>query len=262
MSVEKLDFSRVIQSKKGFTGVLNDVVQNIPDAFILGVYIYLSTLPSGWNINRNHLMKHFNIGRDKLSKALSWLNANFLISYHSERNNDGTVDKWQIIVHEGWEFLEKVVNNQQSESTILKTRSVDSSTTLKNQSLDKPVTGKTAPINTTAFKKETQSKRETVCKKRQTLLPPDFNPSKQNLDLCKYRGLDPDTVIGKFLSDRKSKGIKRIDWQEDLTKWILDEKVKKITTQSTMHVNNNQNETRCTIQFWEKGNPDYDRVNG
>ena len=104
MSVKKLEFNSVKQAKKGYTTFLNEVVQNISNGFILGVYTYLSTLPPEWEVNRVQLGKHFGVGRDKINDALSWLNNNYLIEYKQEHNDKGEFEKAYIEVQDGNEL--------------------------------------------------------------------------------------------------------------------------------------------------------------
>src|SRR5579871_2692723 len=154
MSVKKINFSYIKKNKTPFTTLLNDVIQNINNAFHLGLYVYLYSLPPGWLVNKQHLMTHFNVGRDKLNSALTWLHDNFLMTYEQERNNDGTISKWSITILDGIEFIDKIVKP----STTLKTSIVDIEKSEPIDSIDnspsihyteKPVTGKSAPINKT-----------------------------------------------------------------------------------------------------------------
>jgi hypothetical protein len=150
MSVSKLDFDSVRQAKKSFTSNLNEVIQNIPDGFVLGLYIYLTSLPPEWNVNSSHLMSHFNVGRDKLARAMSWLSDHFLITHLQERKQDGSFGKCTIVVEEGWTFIEQFVKNQKHDTALLKTRNTDN-----------PDTGKSAPIYNTNTTKQKALKNKT-----------------------------------------------------------------------------------------------------
>lgn len=112
MSVNKLDFTYIKQSKKGFTTFLNDVLQHIPDFYTLGLYTYLCSLPHNWQINRQQLMNHCGNGKHKVNDALAWLNKNHLIAYEQERDEKGLWITSSIVVKDGTEFIEKVVKNQ------------------------------------------------------------------------------------------------------------------------------------------------------
>lgn len=151
MSVQKLDFSHVIQSKRGFTTFLNEVVQNITDGFILGVYTYLSTLPPDWNVNRVQLGNHFRVGRDKINDALAWLNDNYLIEYKQDRDEKGNFLGSYIEVQDGYEFLDNFPLNQTRSTATLKTRCTDY-----------PLPGKSAPTKDISFKKNIINKKDIV----------------------------------------------------------------------------------------------------
>jgi|SRR5579863_537058 len=227
MSVNKLDFDSIIQSKKGFTTSLNDVIQNIRDPLILGIYVYLTSLPPQWCVNRNHLMDHFNIGREKLHKALRWLHVNYLISYEQQRNANGTVDKSTMVVHEGWEFLEKVVNNQQSSSALLKTRIAAPTALLKNRTPVEPYSGETAPINTIENIKEI--KRERVTRQKRAPLSESFvfnNEVKQLAEEVGRRvGLTGSQLREKFVLICLESGKTSADWNASAKKFLLTERI-------------------------------------
>lgn len=144
MSVEKLDIKHVRQAQKSFTTHLNTVLQNVKDAFALGVYTYLSSLPHDWVVNRNHLMKHFNVGRDKIKSTMAWLNVHHLIDYEQERNSDNTFGKSLIIVKDGTEFVEYILNYQQEDAGGLKSRPAEAGG-LKTRRTENPLDGKSAP---------------------------------------------------------------------------------------------------------------------
>lgn len=149
MSIEKLDFNYVRQEHKSFTTLYNEVIQNINNPFYLGVYCYLSSLPHDWTVSKKQLMNHFKSGRDKIESTMSWLRSNFLLEYHQGRNPDNTFCKNFIIIKDGREFIEKVVNNQQSKSenpAILKTSVADPFPgTLISRYPESPLSGESAP---------------------------------------------------------------------------------------------------------------------
>jgi hypothetical protein len=142
MSVEKLDFSFIKQEQKPFTTHLNVVLQNLKDGFALGVYCFLTSLPPGWNVNREHLMSHFEVGREKIGTTLKYLKDNLLISYVRQRNKDGTLGAVGIEVKCGYEY-ERMLKNKPP-ATLPETRSVE-----VNHTTGLPECGKTAPIKET-----------------------------------------------------------------------------------------------------------------
>jgi len=75
-----------------------EIIRSIPDAFHLGIYVYLLNYPSGISITRKHLQEHFKVGQDKINKTLSWLNKNLLIEYIYEKNSNGRFRGNKIVV--------------------------------------------------------------------------------------------------------------------------------------------------------------------
>jgi hypothetical protein len=63
----------------------------------------------------------------------------------------------------------------------------------------------------------------------------------------------------KFIEYAKSNGWLREDWQDAFIKWLLDEKEIRVKNYSKNI--ENVKETKSTVKFWEKGHPDYDRLN-
>jgi hypothetical protein len=155
MSIEKLDFNYIKQAHKPFTTFLNDVLQNIKDPLVLGVYVYLSSLPPLWSVNKAHLMDHFKVGRDKIGHVLKFLNDAQLLSYDRERDDRGMLGKVSIIILDGVEFSKNLPKN----STLLSSSAVEQSTLLKIQTMDNPGSGETAPINNIYIKNKTKKNK-------------------------------------------------------------------------------------------------------
>ncbi len=180
MSIEKLDFDYVKQSHKHFTTFLNEVIQNVPHALVLGVWVYLSSLPPAWNVNRQHLINHFGIGREKLGKVLKWLNDNQLLEYERGRRSDGVyTGKVAIIIKDGKDFVEQIINKKEPKSTIPEISTVDdspvdkpeivdnySTTLLENHILDNPQCGESAAINKTYIINKTKEEKPSFDQKK------------------------------------------------------------------------------------------------
>ncbi len=265
MSVKKIDFNSVIQSKKSFTTNFNEVIQNIHDGFTLGVYIYLSSLPPNWNVNVKQLMIHFDTGRDKIKRTLSWLNDKELIIYIRPRNEDGTfrkdtVDNFNncaIEVQEGLKFIEKIKSNQQHISTHPETSIMDKSlyknqsTRLKIQRLDNPASGKSAPINKIINKK---TNRERKAKNQNPLSGfLKFNPTEANKRMCNDLGLSLKEEMNSF--ENRHHGKKTSYEFERWMKSSFDYKKKK----PPLRIVEN-NGPKQTAQFWGPGHPSYDTL--
>ena len=151
--IEKLNFSMIKQEHKPFTTILNSVIQNLKDPFALGIYIFLSSLPHEWNVNRDHLMNHFGIGRDKLAKTLKYLNDHLLLEYIQERDADGKMGAGYILVKNGLEFEQEFVKKEYL-TTPLKTRSGDEMKRLPTAPLKTR-----SPVNPPLIKETNTNKR-------------------------------------------------------------------------------------------------------
>jgi len=97
MSIEKLDFQKVTKENLPYTLILTKVIQNIKHKDALAIWVYLSSLPPDWKINKEHLKLHFHVGDRTLQAIFSYLNRSNLITYKRERFEDGTLGI--VIVH-------------------------------------------------------------------------------------------------------------------------------------------------------------------
>lgn len=148
MSIEKLDIAKLTQEKIPFTMHLNYVLQNVRHPLALAIWVYLTSLPEGWEVHRNQLMEHFNVGRDKLKDALSYLHKNYLLEYSQDKLENGTFGTSHILVKSGHEF--EVIHRNATGG-------------LKNRRTEKPLDGKTAPIKEIRNTKEERDKNKSFC---------------------------------------------------------------------------------------------------
>lgn len=154
MSIEKLTFEQIRQENKPFTTIFNDVIQNIKDSETLGVYCYLSSLPQNWNVNKTHLMNHFEFGIDKIKKIMSWLNDKQLIEYHRTRDDQGHMGKIYILVKNGVDFISNFVKKHEHNTIGVKTTPLDNHR-CENHARGNPLHINTIEdINTTIIKKQ------------------------------------------------------------------------------------------------------------
>jgi hypothetical protein len=268
MSVKKLDFDSIRQSKKSFTTNFNEVIQNIPNAFYLGVYIYLSSLPTDWKVNIKQLMGHFSSGREKIQRTLKWLNDNELIDYIRIRDENGKfikdpVDNFNhcaIEVQEGLKFIENTIKNQQLNTTIPETRIMANKlykkqpTILKNQSVEKPHCGFSSPTNT-IINTNTKKSREA---ENQNPLSQIFKPNHENTRLCVQLKLNLEEELKSF--DNRHRGEKT---QYEFERWIKSsrEYLDKRTPPSNQPIRTPFNEVKSTVPFWGPGHPGWEAVN-
>lgn len=217
MSIEKLDFQKVAQENKFFTTHLNVVLQNIKDPVALGIWCYLSSLPSDWKVNKVQLRKHFSLGRDVLNKVLSCLKKAKLIEFKQERNPDGTMGDGLILVKVGYEFHRDTeiqytgenVNDYGASTAILKNRS---------------------PVNRYTGKQHLQKidnyKRKLKEKKREPLTL-NFCPNEETEALIKELNIDRlivDQALLKFKNYFSDDSQTSDNWQAKFRVWLLNER--------------------------------------
>jgi len=156
MSVEKQDFNSLIKEEIPFTIIPNFVLQTISNPLALSVYCYLISLPNDWTVNKSQLRKHFAVGRDKLDAAMKFLNENYLIAYFQDRKRSGAFGNSCIIVKNGNEYRDKVINGTGALkiSSAVKCNQKHATAPLKTRATDYPGNGKTAPTNNIINKKE------------------------------------------------------------------------------------------------------------
>lgn len=159
MSVEKPDFTGLMKQKIPYTILPNYVLQNVTDLDALGLWCHLISLPEDWNVNKQYLMNKFKMGKLKVTRLINTLRDLHLLEYIWHKNPDGTVKKVVLMVKNGEEFYEKILNKG------------GGSTIPVFQSLDDPVTGQSATtkenINTNKKEKLTNiycPLEENLCK--------------------------------------------------------------------------------------------------
>lgn len=249
MLVEKIDFSYVSQEKKPFTTHLNSVLQNLKNPSALGIWAYLSSLPEGWIVNKEHLRRHFGLGRDKLDAILKYLIDNKLLEVGQKRLDDGKMGKGYIIVKCGYDFKDDCHQTYpQNKPFTEKPLTVSPHTDLPYTA--EPGPGKTAPINKINNINKTKD-RETTRKKRSPLSD-DFVFDETNKLRCQQKLLSPQVVLAKFKAWAKAGGIQRADWQAEAEIWIARERENAKTMPVT---------TTSSIKEWGPGHPTWESMN-
>jgi len=190
MSIEKLDIAKLTQEKIPFTMHLNYVLQNVRHPLALAIWVYLTSLPEGWEVHRNQLMEHFNVGRDKLKDALSYLHKNYLLEYSQDKLEDGTFGTSHILVKSGHEF--EVIHRNATGG-------------LKNRWTEKPLDGKTAPIKEIRNTKEVRDKNKSFCATAQK--KPKSEWRKENAKVHEFAESKNNQVAGKQQMEREAKHI-------------------------------------------------------
>ena len=104
MSIEKLDSIKIKQAQIPYTQIFTKVLQNIKNTDALAIWVYLSSLPPDWVINKEQIKNHFNIGDKTIKNVFSYLNRCRLITYTRERSANGKMGIVIISLSCGEEF--------------------------------------------------------------------------------------------------------------------------------------------------------------
>lgn len=267
MSVEKIDFSYVSQEKKTFTTHLNSVLQNLRNPEALGIWSYLSSLPEGWVVNKEHLKKHFKIGRYKIENALKYLSDNKLIEIGQLRLPDGTMGKSHILVRCGYNFNKDIysseqsypqiepdanfqqpdeeIKNQHSNNKNYDTNSINTGipTGCRLTARGSTARGETATINN--IKSINKEKRE-----REPLS--NFEPNEENQLLAKDLKLKIEDELESFTN--RHKGEKT---QYEFGRWLKNSH--QYLNKKSIPVSN---ETRSTVPEYGPGHPRWEQLHG
>lgn len=107
ITVEKFasdKFYSITKEAVPFTQLCNFVIQNIKNTNAGFLWVYMSSLPTNWNINKHQLAKHFDVSIRTIERSLSYLNDFNLIKLVRTRNEDGTLGVTKIIVLNGSKY--------------------------------------------------------------------------------------------------------------------------------------------------------------
>jgi len=85
MAIEKFE-GNFAKEDSGCTIIVNSTIQSIKDPKILGLYVYLLSKPSSWNIHYKEIMRHFHCSKDSAYKMLNGLMSLNLMSRESFRD--------------------------------------------------------------------------------------------------------------------------------------------------------------------------------
>lgn len=144
MSVEKATLSK----SDTFVVAPSESIKLITDPVALAIWIYLLDRPDNWIIRTTQLKDRFEIGRDRVRKALTHLLNVGLLERKYLQDESGKMQGTDVIVH----AIHRGPENQASGST----------EGLKNRGPENPTVGKSGPLNNTKSLNNTDSN---ICKK-------------------------------------------------------------------------------------------------
>lgn len=259
MSIEKLDFIKVTKEHRPYTTFLNQVVQSLRWSEALAVWVYLSSLPPAWNVNKDHLEKHFGLGERKLRDIMSYLRKANLIEYRQGKFDNGHWGKSVIHVLSGENFIipkDNVLNVKENTGKAIPApvdntgEAISAPPVLTGEAITvQPVYRPTrydAHINTTMLIKEKREQRgavpvdnfveqvlikSTVQKKQKPSLF-FFEPSEAALEAAAAKRVDVKALREKFIRHYSGENEFARNWPELFHNWILSEKVNKAPLKS------------------------------
>lgn len=140
MSIEKNTKNTLSHENGGFTTLINNSIQNIKHTGALGVYCYLASMPSGWNICKKQLQNHFDCGRLHINTCFKHLKQIGAIEIRCIRNDKGQIEEWNT------ELKIRIQNTDINQNTGFR-YSGDLTTIPVSENLVNRESRKSAPIN-------------------------------------------------------------------------------------------------------------------
>lgn len=190
-----------IQKGQSYTVVSNKIINLLKDKCeVLGVYVYLSSLPPEWQFHKSELQKTLKIGINKLDNILSILSKLNLIKIIPHRDSKGRFVFFDMHVMDG--------ESIPLESSTMKTMEVDKSSTMKTIAME------TMPMENSTYKENINIYKENI--ERAPLNNEDFK-SKEARAICHEKKLDIDKQLIKYKRYYEGKEIspsRFLNWLE------------------------------------------------
>jgi hypothetical protein len=146
MSIEKITKMTLQHEPQPFTTMFNEVLQGIKNTAALGVYCYLASKPSGWNISKVELQAHFDCGEKHIRSCFKYLKTIGAIETIANKDENGRFTEWITV-------LKRSLNKEQSsmpKMDIVEDVQCGKGSTIKERDIQiKDITTKTP--NATAF---------------------------------------------------------------------------------------------------------------
>lgn len=149
MSIEKNTINTLRHEESTFTTITNEVLNSIKHTSALGVYCYLASKPSGWNICKKQLQNHFECGREHIDTCFKYLKQIGAIHIEMLRDDKGRSIGWSTTLKR--KFSVQDDHNLQNTGFPL---SGDKSRIREIQNTGFPQSGFPAPINKRCLEKK------------------------------------------------------------------------------------------------------------
>ncbi len=173
MTIEKTSATRLRVEGAPYTTLPNQTLQHIYNPDALAIWAYLQSQATGWRPSRNHLMKHFNLGRSRYNNAMNNL------------RDLGLIETIMVVENDTNKFLGREIVCYYSAKTpkCTKTDTSENRKGGKTGTSGKQELPENDHLEINQDNINVSKKRETVGKpprtpqKRKTPLPPGFNIS-------------------------------------------------------------------------------------
>lgn len=211
MSIEK--FNPTISGESvPYTMVCNKVIQNIDNMEAFTVWVYLLSLPKDWNVVKQHVKNHFNIGDKKLKQIFAYLTSHNLIKSIQSRGENGRMGSSEIRVLNGTEFTKN--------SSKINTATVGSE---NRPAVNRPC-GKEGTTNKTSNKinKKQKGNIKSGQKPRssRTTINSSFIPSDKHELLASQLSVDLRNEADKFIDYYQARGLTMTNWNACFNNWL------------------------------------------
>ena len=128
MSIQKLK-----KAENPYEPIDRDAIQAIKNPVALAIWVYLLSKPNNWNVNKEELKKHFNIGQDRLLKAFKELRELGLYEIVREKNKKGQFVKNDLVVYPHLRKPENTDNRNTEKPQVRKTVFTEIHTDIKEE---------------------------------------------------------------------------------------------------------------------------------
>lgn len=205
MSVQKFIVSKT--DPIPFTQLPNHVLQNIRDIDALGLWVYLSSLPTGWEFFKDHLKQHFNIGSEKINKLFGILIDHNLIKLVQSRNKKGQFLHTTLDVRSGCDFkkipneINDVLPERQKPCTANRDMVLGNYKEDNNKETNKKILAPTT-------------------KPRASQISHLFMCNVEHAELADELGLNLEDQRDRFINYYLARGKKFINWQAAFMNWL------------------------------------------
>ena len=99
MSIEKSTPHFLKHSGLSFTTLLNKTIEAIRDPGALGIFVYLASKPTDWEISEKNLQNRFSRGRDYIRARMAELKSIGLLKSIAVKGSDGRIIHWESILY-------------------------------------------------------------------------------------------------------------------------------------------------------------------